>query len=121
MKAIVLAFTLKGQDKDKIIAAVKGLKEEYGNCICIHGFMPRQMVLERRFSTDVVDAIEETFPVRLNMHDGKEVLREQMAEVANQLEAEVIVIGLTIFGVKEEVELYAQYFDSEWEPKFIDI
>lgn len=110
MKAIIIAFTLKGQDFGKISSIVKEIKNNLGDdTILIHGFMPRSEVIKRCFSTEVVDLLEDTFPLRLNMYNNGP-LREEMAKVAQLLKAEsVYVIGEIKEGVAEEVEMYKKY------------
>lgn len=106
MKAIVLAFTLKGQPFEKISEGLKQVKNIINdNTVVIHGFMPLQEVKQRGFGTEVVDELEKLFPVRLNMYNTKP-LREEMADIASSLEAQVFVVGEIKEGVAEEVELY---------------
>lgn len=106
MKAIVLAFTLKEQDKEKILKAVEQVGKDYQNHICIHGFMPRKLLEVKLFGTEVIDAIEKAFPIVLNMHNGEKVLRAEMADAAYLLGAKIVVIGAVKYGVDEEMELY---------------
>ena len=109
MRAIVLAFTLKGQEFPLIAEGIKKVAEEVGeNVILIHGFMPREEVSKRGFSTEVLDLLETTFPVRLNMYNQKP-LRNEMASVAKSLQATVFVIGEIKEGVAEELELYRNH------------
>ena len=63
------------------------------------------MLEERSIPTDVVNALENLFPVQLNMYNEKP-LREEMVQVAAKLEATVYVIGDIKEGVAEEVALY---------------
>lgn len=106
MQAVVLAFTLKGQDEAKIIKRIQEVRKTHPNVILIHGFMPRKLVEEKGWSTNILDELEK-FPVRLNMYDEKP-LREQMAVTASKLGANVIVIGEVKEGVEEEIKLYKQ-------------
>lgn len=123
MRAIVLAFTLKDQDQGKILAAVRVLKEEHGNAICIHGHLSRKTVLEKHIPTAVVDAIEETFPITLCMHNGIKTLRSEMANIAHRLNAQVIVIGDVKEGVQDELDHYKAFHgESEhYKPIFIPL
>lgn len=108
MKAIVLAFTLKGQEFHKISDALQTVKEKVGeDTVVIHGFMPRLEIEKRGFSTEVVDMLETTFPIRLNVYNGKP-LRSEMAELASKLEAKVYVVGEVKEGVLEEVNFYKE-------------
>ena len=107
MDAIVLAFTLKGQEPEKIIEQIKKVRAAHPNHILIHGFMPRKEVESKGWPTTILDALEENFPIRLNMYDGGP-LREPMAVVASKLRANVLVIGEEKEGVAEEVKLYKQ-------------
>lgn len=105
MKAIVIAFTLKNQDPMGILATLETIKELEPDAILIHGFLPRQVVLHKQLPMDVVNALEEHFPIQLNM--WKEVpLRDEMAVVAKRLKAQVYVIGDIREGVRDEVDLY---------------
>jgi hypothetical protein len=110
MKSIVLAFTLKGQDFHKISDALQIVKEQIGtDTIVIHGFMPKAEVEKRGFSTEVVDLLETTFPVRLNMYNNGKPLRTEMAEVATKLQAKVYIVGEIKEGVAEEVNYYKEH------------
>lgn len=105
IKAIVVAFTLKGQAFENILPKLVKLSEENPDAILIHGFLPRKVLEEKQIPTDVVNALENLFPVQLNMYNEKP-LREEMVSVAKKLEATVYVIGEIKEGVAEEVELY---------------
>jgi hypothetical protein len=105
MEAIVVAFTLKGQDQSKIFQRLIDVAENNPNKILIHGFLPRKIVEEKNIPTDVVDTLEALFPVQLNMFD-KAPLRAEMVEVAKKLNAKVYIIGEVKEGVKEEADLY---------------
>lgn len=109
MKAIILAFTLKGQDflriKSILISLVNKLAPFEHPTIAIHGFMPRKELLERGFPLDVVDTLDNLFPIQLNLYQHKP-LREQIANVGSSLSATVHVIGEIKEGVAEEIELY---------------
>ncbi len=106
MKAIVTAFTLKNQPFETILPLLRKLAEENPEVILIHGFMPRRLLEERKWSLDVVNALENLFPVQLNMHDDAKPLREEMALIAKKLSATVYVIGEVKEGVAEEIKLY---------------
>jgi len=109
MKAVILAFTLKDQDFDKIAEAVKSVKNFVGeDYIVIHGFMPRAEVIEKGFDTKVVDLLESTFDIRLNMYKDGKPLRKEMVEVGVKLNARVVVVGEIRDGVKEEVDMYVE-------------
>lgn len=105
MKAIIIAFTLKDQSFEQIKRHLIAIKETQSPTVVIHGFMPKKDVVERGFSTEVVDTLQELFPVQLNMYNGGP-MRLEMASAASKLNAEVIVIGEIKEGVKEEVDLY---------------
>lgn len=108
MKAIIIAFTLKGQEWGKIRKALADLRMEVGDrSILIHGFMPRWLLQQKGIPLDVVSHLESLFPVQLNMYNMMP-LREEMAELGKKLDAEVYVIGEVKEGVQQEVELYQQ-------------
>ena len=104
MKAIIIAFTLKGQSFEEIKKHLIAIKERQSPTVVIHGFMPKREVVERGFSTEVVDTLQELFPVQLNMYNGGP-MRLEMVSVAKKLCSEVFVIGEIIEGVKEEVDM----------------
>jgi hypothetical protein len=106
MKAIVLAFTPKEQDLEKILATVAVVKSEYPDAICIHGNLPRRAVEARQLPTSIVDTLDKHFPIQLNMFGDGKPLRKEMRTVAIRLDAQVCVIGEVKEGVAEEVELY---------------
>ena len=109
MKSIILSFTLKGQDLSEIKERILTIKHYIGNnVILIHGFMSRKELEKRGYSIELNDFFNEHFPVQLNMYNGG-VLRKEMAEIADKLNAEIFVIGEIKGGVAEEVELYRKY------------
>lgn len=109
MKAIVIAFTLKEQELQAIFSKLQLIKGIEPEAILIHGFMPRREVLERGYSTELLDRLDELYPIQLNMWKGGMPLRPAMAGVAADLEADVYVIGDMKYGVAEEVDLYRNY------------
>jgi hypothetical protein len=109
MKAIVLAFTLKDQDFEKIKFQISKIKERVGkDVILIHGFMPAEVARQKGFPTHVSNCLNKHFPVQLNMYN-KGTLRTQMAVIASKLDADVYVIGNVTGGVSEEVNLYREF------------
>lgn len=106
MKVVVLAFTLKGQDFAQIADTARKLKSDLGDAVLIHGFMPRDEVESRGFSTEVVDLLKELFPVQLNMYSNGSPMRSEMAFLAKKMGAKVYVLGSIIEGVEQEVEMY---------------
>lgn len=105
MDAIVIAFTLKGQNVSDIVKKIQKIGETHPNHILIHGFMPRKVVEAKGWSTEILDAFDKYFPIQLNMYNEKP-LRAEMASVANTFRANVLVIGEEVEGVAEEVKLY---------------
>ena len=106
MKAIVLAFTLKEQNVEKLLSTVAAVKKDYPDAICIHGFLPRKEVEARKIPTGVVDTLDQHFPIQLNMCVDGKPLRTDMRTIAIRLNAQVCVIGEVKEGVAEEVQLY---------------
>jgi hypothetical protein len=105
LKFIVIAFTLKGQDQQEIFRMLDQVKELEPDAVLIHGFLPRSIVTERGFPTDVVDKLESLYPNQINLFNGQP-LRHCMAEVAYATKATVYVIGEIKEGVAEEIDLY---------------
>jgi hypothetical protein len=105
MKTIGISFTLKGQDQEKIFSALETIAKKHGNSLLVHGFLPRKIVEEKQFPTDVVDKLEALFPLQLNLWKEKP-LRVEMAEVLSRLGGKVYVIGEVKEGVEEEISLY---------------
>lgn len=112
LRTIVLSFTLKGQDFSKIKEAILDIKKKHfptKNVILLHGFMPRAEVIKKGFSTEVVDFLEETFPIQLNLYADGAPLRHEMVKIANHLDANVYFIGEIKEGVLEEYTLYKSF------------
>lgn len=107
---IGVAFTLKGQTFDKILPLLEKIKEALTanneKAALVHGFLPKHVVLEKGFPTDVVNSLEEKFPVQVNFCPGGKVDRTGMAEFMKELGGTVYVIGEEVEGVAEEVALY---------------
>lgn len=109
MYAIAISLTLKEQDKNEILSLLEylayHLKGADKPVVLVHGFLPRRVVLEKGFSTSVVDALDKLFPIQLNLWDGVP-LRQEMADVLERLNGDAYVIGDVKEGVAEEVNLY---------------
>lgn len=105
MKFIAISFTLKDQPFDQIKKVLEILSKQIGTACLVHGFMPREAVIEKGFSTEVVDTLKELFPIQMNCYDGGPQ-RDLMASVIKQTYGEVYAIGEIKEGVAEEVELY---------------
>lgn len=109
MRSIAVSFTLKDQDENEILEHLASLATYVGTgTILIHGFLPRRIVLEKEYSTAVVDALDKHFPIQLNLWKDAP-LRDDMAQAVFDLSADVFVIGEVKEGVAEEVALYHQY------------
>lgn len=108
LKAIVIAFTLKGQDEKKIVKRIEEVAQRQPHSILIHGFLPRKRVVEQKWSTGIVDALDKHFPNQLNMFGFGKNWREDMAQAAKALNANILVIGEEKEGVAEEVKLYKE-------------
>lgn len=108
-KVIAVSFTLKGQDFAKIAEALRNIKQGFpDNTLCVHGFMPKEVVEEKGFSTEVVDTLDEIFPHQkcfFNKETGKPN-REKMAEYVKATGATVFIVGEANEGVAEELEFY---------------
>jgi len=108
---IAISFSLKGQDFDKIHHVLKLIKKEIDELnetpILVHGFMPRSVLIEKQFPLNVVDALDELFPLQINcFHEGMP-LRSKMAELIYEFGGQVYVVGDVIAeGVQMEIEQY---------------
>ena len=114
MKFIAVSFTIKGQKMSDIKPVLEQLSERYaaksGKTALIHGFMPRHVVVEKGFSTELVDTLDELFPEQVSCYQistGKPN-REAMVAIVADSGAEVYAIGSIIEGVEEEVKLYRE-------------
>ena len=108
MEFIVLAFSLKGQNVEEIIATIEKLPVSRDN-ILIHGCMPRKLIVEKELSEKIWDTLDENFPIQLNMFREGKTLHVEMAEVAKQVNAKVFVIGsVETEGISKEVNLYKE-------------
>jgi hypothetical protein len=110
MKYIAISFTIKGQKMSDIRPVLEKLSERYaakdGNTVLIHGFMPRATVVEKGFSTELVDTLDELFPVQVGCYHNGKPNRDAMVAIVTDSEADVYAIGSIVDGVAEEVELY---------------
>ena len=110
MKLIAIAFTLKGQSFDDIKSSLTELSGQLGsksgNVVLVHGFMPRQAVIDKGFGTEVVDTLAELFPLQLNCYSDGAPQRKQMADVLKSFKGDIYTIGEVKEGVAEEVDLY---------------
>lgn len=100
--AIAISFTLKGQELSSIRNVLEGIAARHEGEELIHGFMPRELVIEKGFSTELVDMLDELFPVQ-HIFFGR---REEMVKYANSVKAFAIFVGEIKEGVAEEYDLY---------------
>lgn len=107
---ISLSFTLKGQDLSKIEQALLKVKEDFddGDLTIVHGFLPREVVIQKNFDTGLVDMLDKHFPKQYNLFDVKEnkPLREQIAHFINSNNGKAIFVGEIKDGVEEEFHIY---------------
>ena len=102
MQVIAISFTLKGQDFKSIKERLDLVKKSYPEVELVHGFMPKQVVKEKGFSTEVVDTLDEYFPNQKNFFGDREGMAQYVAE-KNGL---VLILGDVVEGVLEEYNLY---------------
>lgn len=84
----------------------KALGAQVGLVCLVHGFMPREVVVEKGYSTDVVDTLKELFPIQMNLYEESGPKRDLMASVLRQNNGVAYTIGEVKEGVMEEVKLY---------------
>lgn len=77
-----------------------------GAAVLVHGFMSRQAVIDKGFSTEVVDTLDALFPFQLNCYKDGKPDREVMARIMKDSKGSVYAIGAVVDGVAEEVALY---------------
>lgn len=109
MKYVAVSFTLKGQAFADIYKVLEMISNQVGgksgDTILVHGFMPRDIVLDKGFTTNVLDGLWELFPVQINCYsNGPE--RQRMAHILKETKGSVFTVGSVIEGVAEEVALY---------------
>lgn len=107
---IAISFTLKNQSFDKIIPSLESISDSFpggkdGTPVLVHGFMPRSVVIEKGFGTEVVDALDRLFPNQMNCYTNQPD-RQRMVDVIQATAGRVFVIGACVDGVQEEVEMY---------------
>lgn len=107
---IAISFTLKGQPFEKIKPILEIIRDKIRLTneipILVHGFMPRSVVLEKGFSTDVVDGLAEIFPLQLNCYVNGKPSRETMAGILDEFSGEAFIVGEIVDGVMEERDFY---------------
>jgi len=112
MKFIAVSFTIKGQKISDIKPVLEQLSERHGgksgHTALIHGHMPRHVVVEKGFFTELVDILDELFPVQIGCYHNGKTNRELMLAIIADSGAEVYAIGEIIEGVAEEVKLYRE-------------
>lgn len=111
MKFIAISFTLKDQPFDSIRETLERISLNHGaisgNCCLVHGFMPRSVVIEKGFGTEVVDALDALFPFQLNCYVGAPK-RITMAQIIKEQKGTVYLVGDIKDGVAEEAALYRE-------------
>lgn len=107
---IGISFTLKGQDFQQINVALLKIKEEIAGrnekAILVNGFMPKHVVLEKGFSTEVTNTLAELFPLQINCYTDNQPQRKEMASILSEFGGCVYVIGEVVEGVKIEIDEY---------------
>lgn len=131
-KNVFVSFTLKPLHGNRnfsnsILPVLERVASENPGSCLNHGFLPREVVVEKGFGTEVVDALDRLWPDQRNWFDPEsgKPRREDMAQAAKDFKeagngVEVIIIGPPIEGVLDEFKLYdAQGFTVNilgWEP-----
>ncbi len=109
MKFVAISFTLKGQSFEDIKLVLEKLSIMHnavnGNVCLVHGFMPRALVIEKGFGTEVVDTLDKLFPYQMNCYVGGPQ-REVMASIIKEQRGLVYTIGEIKEGVAEELVAY---------------
>jgi len=108
LQSIAISFTLKNQDFSKIKTALKAIKDNYIDEVKMyHCHMPREIVLEKGFTTEFVDMLDEIFPNNYSLYTNDlQLSREELVETMIHEDGYVYVVGSIIDGVKSEYELY---------------
>lgn len=111
MKTVAISFTLKNQSFDKIKEEVKSIIGSQGEqrVEYVHGFLTRQEVIEKGFSTEVVDFLDKVLPIQSKFSGN----REEMVKYVGLVHGEVYIIGDVVDGVKEEFDLYSKELSPE--------
>ena len=69
---IAISFTLNGQDTEKIFKELKKIRNNVGARVeLVHGFLPREVVIKKKMTTDVIDMLDFLFPNQVNFYDKK--------------------------------------------------
>lgn len=110
-KFISISFTLKGQDLLQIKAILASLSDQFGakegKVILVHGFMPKEIVLAKGFSTELTDTLKELFPFQLGFYKNDLTeMRKDMTHFIKSNFGNALFIGNIIDGVKEEYDMY---------------
>lgn len=109
-KFIAISFTLKGQSFSAIKTRLQLIQQDVVNAgkvpILVHGFMPRHVVIEKGFSTEVSEALDELFPLQVNCFTQGVPMRGEMPKLLNAYDGDLYVIGEIKEGVADEVAEY---------------
>lgn len=109
---VSLSFTLKGQELEAIkttIAKLSAELHERHECvILVHGFMPKDVVIEKGFSLEVVHCLKEHFPHQIEFYKEGDLegMRKRMAAFLKQNKGCAYVIGDATGGVADEIDHY---------------
>ncbi len=111
MKVIALSFTFKNlsdEEFEQLALEVQNQAVGGNPILLINGYMPRKVVEEKGYDTKLVDLLDKHFPLQLSMYDRsiQKTRRPEMAELAQQLKAKVVVIGEVKGGVEKDVRCY---------------
>ncbi len=107
-KYIGVSFTLKGQELFGILPALKAIAAKNPDAILVHAFMPRELVIEKGLSTNLVDTLDNLFPNQLSFFKDGEPDREGMKNLLYDKQGTAYIIGRVKDGVREEFLLYAK-------------
>lgn len=110
MRYVAVSFTLKEQSFTAIQRILSLISDRVdgksGKTVLVHGFMPREEVINKKFSLDVLDKLSELFPVQINCYQNGKPNRVLMASILKETKGEVYIVGSIIDGVAEERDLY---------------
>jgi len=94
--------------EDAILPELEKIAAYAPNNTLHHGFLHREVLEEKDWPTNVVDALDRLWPKQMHYSNAYgQVEREQMARIAKELGVlKVFVIGPVVEGVAEEKAAY---------------
>ncbi len=89
--------------EDSVYPVLKSIADRLPGSVLHHGFLPREEFIKRGFPTELVDTLDELFPMQVKYNINGELDIENMVQAVKNYK--IFVIGDVSDGVHKDIEL----------------